>query len=201
MHAKSSYAHAVLRHTEFCPPHAETLLDETRVPRHQRYDARRSRTQNDCAFVSFLGAVQALLCPTGYLTVYVTHDTPTCFMCDKSPATMHQRPHRKGNGRLLRLGPAPPAHEAVVFDMTGAYLNVDTSAEFDQNLPMCSTCFAAEQSAPCDFFSPAVHEAECKAAESIMHRHWEKGGSWDCCTTIYPKKSADLPLNKSAAGG
>jgi len=191
MHTKSN----TIRHTEFCYPQPESLFTETRVPRHQRYDARRSQAQNSRAFASFLSAVQALYCPAGRvknLTVSVKHDTSTCFMCDKMTATMHQLRNRKGNGRFLRLGPVPPAHEPVVFEMTGVYLNVDTSAIIDVSLPMCSTCFA-ETLVPCDYFSPEKHMRDCKAAKSIMHRHWKKSGSWDCCSTMYPKKDANLP--------
>jgi len=190
MHTKRNRGRALLRHTEFQYPHPESLICETRVPQHQLYNSRRSRTQNDRAFARFLATVEALYCPTGqrsFLTVSLDHDTPTCFICDKMTATMHQLCRRKDSGQFLRFGPVPPPHEAIVFAMTGVYLNVNSSGEFNTGIPMCSTCFAARQSLPRDHYSPEVHMAECKAAKTIMHRHWKKGGSWDCCTTTHPE--------------
>jgi len=195
MHTERNKGHAILRHTEFKYPHPETLLCETRVPQHQQYNPRRSRQQNDRAFVRFLATIEALYCPTGrvkaenrsHLTVYLDHDTPTCFICDKMTTNMHQLRHRKDDGQYLRFGPVPSPHEPTVFAMTGVNLNVNTSGEFSTGVPMCSTCFAARQHEPRDHFSPEVHEAECKAAKAIMHRQWKKGLSWDVCTSTYPE--------------
>jgi len=175
--------HFVLRHTVSQYQQPESLVSETRVKKKQQYSPRRSRTGNDSSFARFLATIEALYRATkhdeaehlSHLIVYLNHDTPTCFMCDKLTADMHQLRNRKGSGEYLRFGHSPLPNEVVWFEMTGTHLNVDTSSALDKGIPICSTCYA-QRNMPCDYYAPEVCLAECTAAQTIMRRHWEKGG-------------------------
>ena len=200
MPTKGNKGRAILRHTAFKHPHAERLISETRVPAHQVYNPKSSRKHNDRAFGRFLATIQALYCATkdaegehdSNLIVHLNHDTPTCFMCDKTTADMHPLMNRKGNGQYLRFGPVSVPNEIVQFKMTGTYLNVDTSSAFEKEIPICSTCYA-QRIAPCDYYAPQTCLAEHTAARTIMRRHWQNGGFFDCCTTVYTEEEPCWP--------
>ena len=182
----------VLRHTLSQYQQPKPLVSETRVKKNQQYSPRRSRTENDRSFARFLATIEALYRATkhdesehlSHMIVYLKHDTPACFMCDKTTVDMHQLSNRKGSGQYLRFGHAPLPNKIVLFEMTGTLINVDSSSALDKEVPMCSTCYA-QRIMPCDYFAPKVCLAECTAAHTIMRRHWEKGGFWDCYTTFY----------------
>ena len=191
---------AILRHTVFKYQHPGRTICETCLPQYQRYNSRGSCTENDRAFARFLAAIEALHRATervqgeqhSNLIVHLNHDTPTCFICDKTTADMHQLMNRKGNGQYLRFGPVSVSNEIVEFKMTGTYLNVDTSSALEKEIPICSTCYA-QRIMPCDYYAPKTRLAECTAAHTIMRRHWQNGGSFDCCTTVYPEEEACRP--------
>jgi len=195
MSTKCNRGRAILRHTEFKYPHSEGHIRETRVPLCQLHNSRCSRTQNDRAFARFLATIEALYSEKKgvegehhtNLIVHLNHDKPTCFMCDKTTADMHQLRNRKANGQYLRFGSVCVPNKIVVSETMGTYLNVDTSSAFDEEIPICSTCYA-QRIMPCDYYAPEVCLAECTAAHNIMRRHWQNGGLFDCCTTVYPKE-------------
>ena len=119
----------ILEYTEFRYPQPETLVHETRVPRHQLYHQKRSHSKNKIAFKSFLAAVEALHCDHhSHTTVFLAHDTKTCFICDKTTDITHGLHHYKDSSQVLRFGQAPPENIADVFAKYGLYLEANTSS-------------------------------------------------------------------------
>jgi len=187
--AHKTELHMIIAHTEFDYPQPETLVQEIRVPRHQLFRRKHSDSENLIAFQSFLAAVEALHCNHhSHTTVFVTHDTETCFICNKTKDIMHMLRHHKGSQQILRFGPAPPENIANIFAHYGLYLEVDNSTQYKDELQICSDCKAIYNEQEKDYFCPAVRIAECTMAESIMFRHWRNGVAWDCCSTINSKK-------------
>ena len=181
----------IIEHTEFDYPQPETHVQEIRVPRHQLFHRKRSDSENLVAFQSFLAAVEAMHCDHySHTTVFLTHDAETCFICDGTKDVMHMLRHRKGSQQILRFGPAPPENIADIFARYGLYLEVDTSSQYNDELPICSDCKAIYNEQGKDYFCPAVRIAECTMAESIMFRHWRNGVAWDCCSAIKSEKHA-----------
>jgi len=200
MPTKGDKGRVIVRHSACKYPHAHRLISETRVPTRQVYHSKSSRKYNDRAFGRFFATIQALYRATkdaegahhANLIVHLNHDTPTCFMCDKTTADMHPLTNRKGNGQYLRFGPVSVPSEMVQFKMTGTYLNVDTSSAFEKEIPICSTCYA-QRIAPCDYYAPQTCLTEHTAAQTIMRRHWQNGGFFDCCTTVYTEEEPCWP--------
>ena len=184
--AKTRPFMVTLQHAEFRFPHPETIISQTHIPHHQRYDRKRSHLKNKIAFKRFLTAVEALHCQKySHTTVYLTHDTKTCFVCDKTSDVMHGRRHHKGSQQILRFGPAPPEDIADIFAKYGLYLEVDTSSQYNDEMPICSDCKAIDKKQSKDYFCPARRMADCHTAESIMYRHWKNNVFWHCCSTVY----------------
>ena len=173
-------------HTEFCFPHPKTIISQTNIPHHQRYHRKRSDLNNRKAFKSFLTAVEALHCQKySHTTVFLVHDTKTCFICDKTSDVMLGRHHHGDSQQVLRFGPAPPENIADIFAKYGLYLDVDTSSQYNNEIQICSDCKAAYKKQSKDYFCPARRMAECHTAESIMYQHWKNSVFWHCCSTVY----------------
>jgi hypothetical protein len=175
-----------LQHTEFRYPHRQSIISRTNIPHHQRYHRKRSHLKNMIAFKRFLKAVEALHCKKhDSTTVYLAHDTKTCFICDKTSDVMHARHHHKGSEQILRFGPVPSENIADRFALSGLYLEVDTSSQYNDKIPICSDCEADDQKQSKDYFCPERRMAECHLAEKIMYRHWKNDVFWHCCSFVY----------------
>jgi len=189
-HAKSKPVTVVLQHTEFRYQHSQSIISHTKIPHQQRYHRRRSHLKNMIAFKRFLKAVEALHCKKhDSTTVFLAHDTKTCFICDKTSEVMHARHHHKGSEQILRFGPVPPENIAGMLARSGLYLHVDTSSQYNDEIPICSDCEAdcKKQSEDYkDYFCPERRMAECHLAEKIIYRHWKNDVFWNCCTFLYP---------------
>jgi len=185
-HAKSKPFMFVLQHTEFRYPHPQSSISQTNIPHHQRYHRKRSHLKNKIAFKRFLTAVEALHCKKYcHTTVYLAHDTKTCFICDKTSDVMHARHHHNGSEQILRFGPVPPENIADMFAESGLYLEVNTSSQYNDEMPICSDCKAAGKKQSKDYFCPERRMADCHMAENIMYRHWKNSVFWHCCSTVY----------------
>jgi len=186
---------AVVRYEEFRYPQTPTLVHETRIPRHHLYHPKRSHAYNTRAFRRLLASLEALHSDDlhSHTTVFVTHDTNTCFLCEKTSDDMILLYHRKGSSQFLPLGKPPPEDGGDLYSMRGLYLRVDTSDEYNKEVPICPACFSTHATALYDPLCPATRKAECARAESIMYRHWQRGGSWDCRSTIFSPRAEISP--------
>ena len=179
--------HVLLEHTEFRYPQSATLVDAIHIPSHQLYHQKHSDSENENAFKSFLAAVEALHGDRySHTIVGLAHDTKKCFICDKAEDGMHMSHHRKGSNQLLRFGPPPRENIADIFAHHGLYLEVYTTNQYSDALPICSDCKAVRSPDCQDYFGPAVRIAECAMAESIIYRQWKKAHDWHCCSTLNP---------------
>ena len=186
-HAKTRPVMVTLQHTEFRHLDPQSIVSQTHIPHHQRYHRKRSHLKNRIAFKRFLTAVEALHCKKNCATtVYLAHDTTTCFICDKTSDVMHARHHHKGSQQILRFGPVPPENIADMFALSGLYLEVDTSSQYNDEIPICSDCKADGKKQSKDYFCPQRRMAECHLAEKIMYRHWKNDVFWHCCSFVYP---------------
>ena len=186
-HAKSKPFMIKLQHTVFRYPDTQSIVTQTNIPHHQRYNRKRSHLKNRIAFKRFLTAVEALDCKKNCsTTVYLAHDTKTCFICDKTSDVMHARHYHKGSEQILRFGPVPPENIDAMFGRSGLYLEVDTSSQYNDEIPICSDCEADGKKQSKDYFCPERRMAECHLAEKIMYRHWKNHVSWHCASFMYP---------------
>lgn len=135
-----------LEHTEFRYPHPWTIINKTNIPHHQRYHHKRSHLKNRKAFKVFLTTVEALHCPKySYTTVFLVHDTKTCFICDKTRDVMHGLNHHKGSQQYFMFGTGPPEDIPNKFAPYGLYLEVVTGSEYNEAMPICSDCKATRK--------------------------------------------------------
>jgi hypothetical protein len=99
---------------------------------------------------------------------------------------MHARRYHKGSEQILRFGPVPPENIDGMFGPSGLYLEVDTSSQYNDEIPICSDCKADGEKQSKYYFSPEKRMAECHLAEKIIYRHWKNDVFWNCCTFLYP---------------
>jgi len=102
--------------------------------------------------------------------------------------------HRKCSSPFLAFGTTPPKEDLVeLSDMRGMNLRVHSDGTRSRDeIPICPACSSEGDEIQYDPLCPEVcltlWRAECARAKRIMLRHWQRGDSWCCCSTIFPPR-------------